>query len=66
MRLKKNRAREPILCPVVDRKILASIDRALHIAVTFNSGTRAKAGGANRGSNIATSKMARFKETLAQ
>jgi hypothetical protein len=42
---------------------LASVDLALHTALTFSSGTPANAGGANRGNNIANDTKARFIRT---
>jgi hypothetical protein len=51
-----------MLCPI-DCNILASADLALHIALTFSSGTRPNAGGVNRGGNTANNTKARFIRT---
>src|ERR1700676_752943 len=54
-----SRTQSAMLCPI-DCNILASADLALHIALTFSSGTRPNAGGVNRGSNTANNTKARF------
>jgi hypothetical protein len=50
----------------IDRNIFASADLALHIALTFSSGIRPNAGGANMSSNTVKNKKARFIRTLMQ
>src|SRR5260370_40156286 len=51
-----------MLCPGVDGNTLAT-DLALHIVLTFSSGTRPNAGGVNRGSNTANNTKTRFIRT---